>query len=95
MEAGVNKVANHKSADKRARQTVRRAARNQGIRSRVKTAVRAFRETLQSGDRDAAADQLQRATRELRKAASKGVMHTKTASRRVARLVLAYNSAAK
>ena len=85
-------MARHKSAEKRARQSVKRAARNTGIQHHVKHVVRGFREALASGDKDKAAKALTVATRELQKAASKGVLHARNASRRVSRLVLAYNA---
>ena len=86
-------MANHKSAKKRAQQTVTRTLRNRAVRTRVKNAVRSFTEALASGDKDLAKAQLADATRSLRKAASKGVLHQATASRRVSRLVQAFNKA--
>ncbi len=86
-------MANHKSAKKRARQTVEQTVRNRSVRTRMKNAVRSFREALSAGDREAAKAKLDTATRALRKAASKGVLHTRTASRRVSRLASAFNSA--
>lgn len=61
--------------------------------SQVKTAVRAFREMLATGDTTKAKEALMRATVELRKAASKGAVHSRNASRHVSRLVLAFNKA--
>lgn len=86
-------MANHKSAEKRARQTVKRAARNVSIRSSVKTAIRKLREAIASGDAEAIGSQLAVTSRAVRKAASKGVMHPRTAARRVARMVVAANKA--
>ncbi|MBC7792142.1 MAG: 30S ribosomal protein S20 [Clostridia bacterium] len=84
-------MATHKSAEKRARQSVKRAARNLSRRSKVRGGIRAFREAITSGDKTKAEAALVAATRELRKAASKGVVHARNASRRVSRLVLAFN----
>lgn len=84
-------MASHKSAAKRARQSIKRTLRNARIRGRMKTAIRVFREALASGDRAVAEKALKRATRELRRAASDGVVHARNASRRVSRLVLALN----
>ncbi len=84
-------MATHKSAEKRARQSVKRAARNVSRRSKVRGAIRAFREVLTSGDKKKAEKALAEATREIRKAASKGVVHARNASRRVSRMVLAFN----
>ena len=87
-------MANHKSSKKRARQTPVRTARNQDIKSSVKTAVRTFREALKSGDKEKLAEAFRQATRSLRRAASKGVLHKANASRRVSRLTQAFNKAA-
>ncbi len=86
-------MANHKSAKKRARQTVERAARNRGVKTRVKNSVRAFREAIASGDKSKAEVELKNATRTMRKAASAGVMHKVTTSRRVSRMMQAFNKA--
>ena len=84
-------MATHKSAEKRARQAVKRAARNIARRSKVRGVIRTFREALTGGDKTKAETALLSATRELRKAASKGVVHARNASRRVSRMVLAFN----
>ena len=86
-------MANHKSAKKRARQIVKRTARNRPIRSLVKSATRAFREALEAGDKGKIEETFKHATRVLRRAASKGVLPKGTASRRVSRLSLAHNRA--
>ncbi len=87
-------MARHKSAQKRARQSIKRAARNTGIENKVRHLVRSFREALTSGDKEKAQKALGVATRELQKAASKGVLHARNASRRVSRMVLALNRGA-
>ena len=46
-----SRVATHKSAEKRARQSVKRAARNVARRSKVRGAILIFRETLTGGDK--------------------------------------------
>jgi len=87
-------VATHKSAIKKAKQDVKRTARNSAVKSRVRSAVRTFRDSLTSSPRDAQEKALLEATREIRIAASKGVLHKNTASRHVSRLVLAFNAKA-
>jgi len=79
-------MANHKSAQKRGRQSIARTERNTMIRTNVKTVVRDFRSAVAAGESDKAAGLLKKATRTIRQAASKGVMHKSTASRRVGRL---------
>lgn len=86
-------MANHKSAAKRARQTIKRTTRNRVIKSRVQSSVRAFRAAIESGEFETAQTRLADATRNLRKAASKGVFHPRTVSRRVSRLVKGLNAA--
>ncbi len=85
-------MANHKSAKKRARQNVERGARNAAVKTGVKNAVRSFREKVAANDDDSATA-LKKATRLLHRAASKGVLHKRTAARRVSRLVRAQNKA--
>jgi small subunit ribosomal protein S20 len=83
-------VANIKSQIKRNRQNERRRVRNAGARSRLKTEARRVRDAAQTGDRDAAVAGLRETARRLDKAASKGVIHKRTAARRksaLARLV--------
>ncbi len=87
-------MARHKSAAKRARQAKKRQARNTAIETRVKGAVRTFRELLGGGDSSKAAAAMQAATRELQKAASKGVLHKRNAARRVGRLMKALSGSA-
>ncbi|MBI5509165.1 MAG: 30S ribosomal protein S20 [Deltaproteobacteria bacterium] len=86
-------MANHPSAAKRARQALRKTARNHRIRSRVKTSTRAFRDAITAGDKTASLTALESAAKQLRRAASKGVLHKRTASRRVSRLMRAANKA--
>ena len=85
-------MANHKSAKKRARQNVERGVRNAAVKTRVKNAVRSFNEKIEAKDK-ASVEALAHATRELHRAGSKGVLHKRTAARRVARLVRAQNKA--
>jgi small subunit ribosomal protein S20 len=75
-------VANIKSQIKRNRQNEERRQRNKAVKSELKTHVRHFREAAESGDATAAAEAMRRATRELDKAASKGVIHKNQAANR-------------
>lgn len=79
-------MANHKSAKKRARQSLKRRARNRHVRSRVAGVVKTARNAIASGEVEAASTAVHAAERTLRKAASKGVISKKQASRRVSRL---------
>jgi len=83
-------VANHKSAVKRARQALRRRARNRNLRSRMRTAVKQARETLAAGG-ESAGTALKEAESVLRRAASRGLIPKKRASRQVSRLAKSAN----
>ena len=79
-------MANTKSAKKAARQTVRRTAVNKARRTRLRSSVRAVEEAIASGNKEAAAAALKAAEPVLARNAQKGVVHRKTASRKVSRL---------
>lgn len=79
-------MANTKSAKKAARQTIRRTEVNKSRRTHVRSAVRGVEEAVAAGDKDAALKALQSAAPILVRTAQKGVMHKKTASRKVSRL---------
>jgi small subunit ribosomal protein S20 len=79
-------VANHPSAEKRNRQRIKRTLRNRSVKSAVRTVVKAVRDAIVAKDKKAATVALQRATEAIDKAATKGVLPKKTASRKVSRL---------
>nr|MBA3447937.1 30S ribosomal protein S20 [Pseudaminobacter sp.] len=78
-------MANTSSAKKATRKIARRTAANKNRRSRVRTYVRRVEEALASGDKSVAEAAFLAAQPELMRAASKGVMHRNTASRKVSR----------
>jgi small subunit ribosomal protein S20 len=79
-------MANTKSAKKAARQTVRRTNANKGRRSRARSYARKVEEAIEAGDKRAAAAALKEAEPVLARTAQKGLVHRKTASRKVSRL---------
>jgi small subunit ribosomal protein S20 len=79
-------MANHFSALKRARQTVKRTARNRANTSRLRSALRDFRESLAKGDKKAAEQLFGQTVSALDKAIQKGVIHQNTAGRYKSRL---------
>ncbi len=79
-------MANHFSALKRARQTEKRTARNRANRSRLRSTLREFRESLAKADKPAAEQSFRLTVSALDKAIQKGVIHENTASRYKARL---------
>jgi small subunit ribosomal protein S20 len=84
-------VANIKSQVKRNRTNERRRLRNKSVKSSLHTAIRAFREAAQTGDKDKATELAKSASRKLDKAASKGVIHKNQAANRKSALALALN----
>ncbi len=85
-------MANTKSAEKRSRQNDVRRARNQSVRTQVKSAVKAARDAFTKGDVAASQQALRQAVKTLSTAASKGVLHPRNASRRISRLAQALAS---
>ncbi|MEM7135440.1 MAG: 30S ribosomal protein S20 [Myxococcota bacterium] len=79
-------MANHASAKKRVRQTIKRTARNRHIRTNVRTSVKRVRAAVAAGDADAAKKALIVAIAKIDSAVSKGIYHRKTGSRYISRL---------
>ncbi|MDO4291641.1 MAG: 30S ribosomal protein S20 [Eubacteriales bacterium] len=87
-------MANIKSAKKRILVNQTKADRNKAIKSAVKTAIKKVRVAIDAQDKEAAKAALLSATSAINKAASKGVYHKNTASRKVSRLSKAVNEMA-
>lgn len=87
-------MANIKSAKKRVLVIETKTARNKAIKSRVKTFVKKVDQAVLAGDKEAATVALKNAISELNRAASKGVYHKNTVSRKVSRLTKAVNGIA-
>jgi len=87
-------LANIKSAKKRVLVAQRNAERNKSIRSRVKTFVKKVYAAVETGDKAQAEAALKAAMTELDKAASKGVYHKNTTSRKISRMTLMVNKMA-
>lgn len=79
-------MANTKSAKRAERVGIRRTEINKNRRSRMRTIVRSVEQALVSGDQAAAAAALQQAEPSLMRAAQKGIVHKRTAARKVSRL---------
>ncbi len=75
-------MANIKSQIKRNKQNEKRHERNKAVKSRLKTAVRKFREAAEAGDKDKAVELGREASRKLDQAVSKGVIHKNQAANR-------------
>lgn len=79
-------MANHKSAEKRIRQTARRTEVNGARMSRIRTFVKKVEVAISSGDKSAAADAFKSAQPEMMRGVSRGVIHANTVSRKLSRL---------
>jgi small subunit ribosomal protein S20 len=79
-------MANTSSAKKAARQMVRRTEINKARRSKVKSAVRSVEEALAAGKTAEAAAALKAAEPILMRSTGTGVIHKKSASRKISRL---------
>jgi small subunit ribosomal protein S20 len=79
-------MAHTKSARKRIRQDAKRHLRNQSVKTRVRSLTKKFRLSLEESDTEVITKALHETVRELNKAASKGIIHHKTASRKISRL---------
>lgn len=73
-------MANIKSQIKRNRQNEAAHERNKSVKSALKTAIRRFRETAETGDSDAAKELAKTASKKLDQAASAGVIHANEAA---------------
>ena len=79
-------MANHKSAEKRARQTERRTTANSARRSRVRGSIKKVEEAIKAGDKKAATAALKAAQPEIQRGAAARVIAKNAAARRVSRL---------
>jgi small subunit ribosomal protein S20 len=85
-------VANIKSQIKRNKTNEAARLRNKSVKSSLKTAVRRFRDAADSGDAEAVATALRTASRQLDKAASKGVIHPNQAANKKSAMALRASS---
>jgi small subunit ribosomal protein S20 len=85
-------LANHKSALKRARQNELRRLRNKSTKTRIKGIVKDVRSSIGEMSGDEGMQRLNAAQSEIDKAAKKGVIHKRTAARKISRLTKLVNS---
>ncbi|MBX6367334.1 MAG: 30S ribosomal protein S20 [Rhodospirillales bacterium] len=79
-------MANHKSAEKRIRQTAKRTIVNKARLSRIRTFVKKVEAAIAAGDRTAATEAFRAAQPELQRGVNKGVLHRNTVARKISRL---------
>jgi len=84
-------MAVHKSTIKRARQNKKRYIYNKAIKSAMKTGIKNLLTALEGKNIETARAQLKKVIVSINKAATKGVIHKKTASRRISRLTKQVN----
>ena len=85
-------MANHKSAEKRVRQTERRNEVNSRNRSHLRTQVKQLRAAIESGKRDEARAILAQTVSLIDRSIQKGVLHQNAAARHKSRLTSKVNS---
>ena len=85
-------MANHKSALKRARQNAVRRLRNKATKTRIKNVVKDVHQAIDAQTGDDARSALIDAQSVIDDAAQKGVIHKKTAARKISRLTKAVNT---
>jgi len=88
-------MASHKSAWKRYLQSEKRRTRNRAVKSALKGQLKKARAEIEAGTASPVAGEVKSAVSALQSAAVKGVMHKRTAARRVSRLMKAAAKKAK
>ena len=87
-------MANIKSAKKRILVNQTKALRNKMTKSAVKTAIKKVDAAIAANDKELAKAELLKATSAIDKAASKGIYHKNTTSRKINRMNLHVNKMA-
>ncbi len=86
-------LANHKSALKRAKQSETKRLRNKAVKTKVKHTVKSVYQATEGEAPETASAHLKSAISVIDKAAKKGVIHKKTAARKISRLSKMVNQA--
>lgn len=85
-------MANHKSAEKRVRQTKVRTERNRFYKTRIKNVVKAVLVAVEAADKEVAATAMKAANKYIHHCVSKGILKKGTAARKVSRLQTKVNA---
>lgn len=88
-------MPNHKSAEKRVRQSEKRRAINRSHRTKVRTYIKKLRGALDSGSQQDVERILPETISVIDKSVQKGVLHANAAARYKSRLTVAANQAGK
>jgi small subunit ribosomal protein S20 len=86
-------LANHKSAIKRARQNEIRRLRNKGTKTKIKSIVKDLRSSVGEASGEETKVKMNTVQSVIDKASKKGVIHKRTAARKISRLTKLANSA--
>lgn len=87
-------MPNHKSAEKRVRQSEKRRAINRGHKTKVRTYIKKLRAALDNGKSDEVQNVLPDAISVIDKSVQKGVLHKNAAARYKSRLTVRANQVA-
>lgn len=87
-------MPNIKSASKRVKVSEIRRMRNMAAKSRLKTATRKFKETVEAGNKEAAQPALKELLALLDKAAGKKLIHKNAAARKKSKMQKLFNKMA-
>ena len=79
-------MANHKSAEKRVRQNIKRNEINRSNRSKLRTSIKKLRSAVSGGDQTVSSELLYPTVSLIDKAVNKGIIHKNTAARYKSRL---------
>ncbi len=79
-------MATHKSAIKRQKQAEKKHEINKSVKSALKTLAKKVEQAVEAKNADAAKESLVKAMKAFDKAASQGILHKSTVSRKISRL---------
>ncbi len=85
-------MANHKSAAKRAKQTIVKTERNKFFKSRIKNVTKSVLKAVEANDKEAATTAMKDANKYLHHCVSKNILKKGTAARKVSRLQAKVNA---
>lgn len=85
-------MANHKSAEKRARQTKVRTERNRFYKTRIKNVTKDVLAAIEGADKEKAVEAMKTANKYLHHCVSKGILKKGNAARKVSRLQTKVNA---
>jgi small subunit ribosomal protein S20 len=88
-------MPNHKSSEKRVRQSEKRRAINRSHRTKVRTYIKKLRSAMESGSKQDVAQTLPEAISVIDKSVQKGVLHANAAARYKSRLTVRANQGTK